>query len=110
MILDPMDELMDRKEDFLGTFDHGLDSPGSTVPPVQGGFLLFKPNMTDFEAIKELTREGDFTGRGWKGSNIGWAYGGTGPDGLLAYYYHKDALHELKKVGKENLPEGVMSL
>lgn len=35
MVLDPMDELMERKEDFVGTYDHGLDTPDSTVPPIQ---------------------------------------------------------------------------
>lgn len=95
MILDPMDELFDRQEDFIGTYDIGLDTDSSTAPPAQGGFLLFRPSKKDFEEIKRLTREGDFGGdglAGWKRSGIGWAYGGTGPDGLLSYYYHKDAL------------------
>jgi len=103
--------LMEANQDFIGTYDHGLDISDSLVPPVQGGFLLFKPNITDFEAIKKLTREGDFrSGSGWQGSNIGWAYGGTGPDGLLAYYFHKDGLTQIKKVGKQQLPEGLMNL
>jgi len=111
MILDPMDELMEANQDFIATYDHGLEIPDSLVPPVQGGFLLFKPNKTDFEAIKKLTRDGDFRdSTGWKGSDIGWAYGGTGPVGLLAYYFHKDGLREIKKVGKQQLPEGLMNL
>merc|ERR1719359_608391 len=83
MVLDPMDELMERKEDFVGTYDHGLDTPDSTVPPIQGGFLLYRPNGGDFQAITALTREGDWTRDvpGWKKSGIGYAYGGTGPDG-----------------------------
>jgi len=106
MVLDPMDELMERKEDFVGTYDHGLDIAGSTVPPVQGGFLLYRPNGADFQAIKRLTKEGSWGGNGWKNSGIGYAYGGTGPDGLLAYFYHKGALPQLKKVGKKQILDG----
>merc|ERR1711971_1443209 len=88
MIFDPMDELMELPEDFIGTYDHGLDGPASTAPPTQGGFLLLRPNMTDFEEVKALTREGDWGGSGWKRSGIGFCYGGVGPDGLLPYYYN----------------------
>jgi len=107
MVLDPMDELMERPEDFIGTYDHGLDITGSTMPPTQGGFLLFRPNAKDFENVKALTREGDWGGAGWKQSGIGYCYGGVGPDGLLSYYFSQDALGKMKLVGKDNLPEGI---
>lgn len=107
MVLDPMDELMERREDFVSTYDHGLDISGSTTPPVQGGFLLFKPNSTDFHELQKITREGDFTGLGWDKSGIGYAYGGTGPTGLLAYYFQKDAIALIKKKGKKNLQDGI---
>merc|ERR1719387_640920 len=109
MVLDPMDELMERREDFVGTYDHGLDVEGSTVPPVQGGFLLYRPSLADFKEIQRLTQEGDWDigGEGWKRSGIGYAYGGTGPDGLLAYLYHRGALSQLKKVGKAKIQDGV---
>lgn len=110
LVLDPMDELMELPEDFAGVYDHGLDCCGSRVPPVQGGFLLMRPNATDFEAIKALTREGDFGGGGWKKSGVGYWYGGVGPDGLLAYYFNKDALAHLPKVqleGHRELAEGI---
>jgi hypothetical protein len=107
MILDPMDELMEADADFIGIYDHGLDTPDSHVPPAQGGFLLFRPSLADFEEIKGLTREADWKadGTGWKGSRIGYCYGGVGPDGLLAYYYNKDALRNLPK--KVLLSEGL---
>lgn len=107
MVLDPMDELMEREEDFVGTYDHGLDIDESTMPPTQGGFLLFRPNMTDFEAVEHLTREGDWGGGGWKHSGIGYCYGGVGPDGLLSYYFSKDALPNVRAMGKKHLPEGI---
>jgi len=107
MVLDPMDELMERDEDFIGTYDHGLDVKSSTMPPTQGGFLLFRPNTADFDAIKDLTREGNWSGAGWKRSGIGYCYGGVGPDGLLSYYFNQDALAEIKRISKERLPEGI---
>jgi len=109
MVLDPMDELMECREDFVGTYDHGLDSDANMVPPVQGGFLLYRPNVADFHEIQKLTKEGDFSGMGWKNSKIGYAYGGTGPDGLLAYYFHKNALDELShlKQGKKDIQDGI---
>jgi len=109
IVLDPMDELMDLQDDFVGTFDHGLDCCGSRMPPVQGGFLLFRPNATDFENVKALTREGDWSGAGWKNSRVGYWYGGIGPDGLLQYYFNKDALKNLPpaEIGHRELAEGI---
>lgn len=107
MVLSPMDELMEAEADFVGTYDHGLDSAASTLPPAQGGFLLFRPRKDDFEEIKRLTQEGDWGGDGWKNSGIGYCYGGVGPDGLLAYYYNKDALSHLSPKNKTSLVEGL---
>merc|ERR1712232_225911 len=109
LVMDAMDELMELEEDFIGVYDHGLDTATSTAPPAQGGFLLFRPNKTDFDAIKALTREGDWDGAGWKRSGIGFCYGGVGPDGLLPYYYNKDALKNIKQKTKKLLPEGIAS-
>jgi len=106
MIIEPMDELFELDADFIGIYDHGLDTPTSSLPPAQGGFLLFRPNKADFDAINDLTREGDWDGGGWKRSGIGFCYGGVGPDGLLQYYYNKDALATFKRIGKTRLPEG----
>jgi hypothetical protein len=109
IILDPMDELMELPDDFVGTYDHGLDCCASRLPPVQGGFLLFRPNATDFENVKALTREGDWSGAGWKNSHVGYWYGGIGPDGLLQYYFNKDALENLPPIKTEHreLEEGI---
>jgi len=109
IVLDPMDELMELPDDFVGTYDHGLDCCGSRIPPVQGGFLLFRPNATDFENVKALTREGDWSGAGWKNSHVGYWYGGIGPDGLLQYYFNKDALEKLPPIQIEHreLEEGI---
>jgi len=112
IVLDPMDELMELQDDFVGTYDHGLDccpNMPSAIPPVQGGFLLFRPNATDFDNVKALTREGDWGGAGWKNSRVGYWYGGVGPDGLLQYYFNKDALESLPpfQTGHKELKEGI---
>eukprot|EP00928_Gymnodinium_smaydae_P089366 TRINITY_DN73341_c0_g1_i1.p1 TRINITY_DN73341_c0_g1~~TRINITY_DN73341_c0_g1_i1.p1 ORF type:complete len:432 (+),score=58.39 TRINITY_DN73341_c0_g1_i1:50-1345(+) len=107
LVLDPMDELMNLPDDFVGIYDTGLDIEETTAPAVQGGFLLFRPNLTDLESIRQLTIEGDFTSFGWKGSGVGFCYGGTGPDGLLSYYFQRDALFQMRAVGKARLPERV---
>lgn len=107
VILDPMDELMERDEDFVGVRDHGLDVAFSTVPPTQGGFLLFRPNMSDFNELVSLTTEGDWGGNGWKNSGIGYCYGGVGPDGLLTYHFNSGASSLLSSEKKSSLPEGL---
>jgi hypothetical protein len=110
IVMDPMDELMELQDDFVGTYDFGVDCCGSRIPPVQGGFLLMRPNATDFENVKALTREGDWVaGLGWKRSHIGYWYGGIGPDGLLQYYFNKDAVKGLPPIQAEHreLQEGI---
>jgi len=110
IVMDPMDELMELQDDFVGTYDFGVDCCGSRIPPVQGGFLLFRPNATDFENVNALTREGDWAaGWGWKRSRIGYWYGGIGPDGLLQYYFNKDAVNDLPPIQFEHreLQEGI---
>jgi hypothetical protein len=91
MILNPMDAMMDVKEDLVGTYDVAMEGKlGNVVPVVQGGFLLVRPNKTDFELLQKTTREGTFNGAGWQDSHIGFAYGGVGPQGLLSYHFHKE--------------------
>jgi hypothetical protein len=91
IILDPMDAIMDAKEDLVGTYDVAMEGGGrNVVPVVQGGFLLVRTNITDLEEIKRTSREGKFGGSGWENSHIGYAYGGVGPQGMMSYHYHKD--------------------
>jgi len=102
LFLDNIDELLGRDEKLMqATYDHELDfldtagftNSVSDIPLVNGGFVVVKPTLTDFEALVELVKEGDFhDGSGWEGKRVGWGYGGIGPQGLFAYYYNKDAL------------------
>merc|ERR1719401_2631155 len=95
---------MDAKEDLVGTYDVAMEGKvmHNVVPVVQGGFLLVRPNATDLEEIKRITREGTFNGGGWQNSHIGYAYGGVGPQGMMSYYFHKDLLPTLGKFPRES--------
>eukprot|EP01083_Nonionella_stella_P025375 69869_1 len=55
---------------------------------MNGGFLVVRPNMTHYKAMYALIKEGDFRpGSAWKGSHIGWCYGGRTIQGIVPYYY-----------------------
>ena len=57
-------------------------------PPVQGGFLVIKPDQAAFAELSAIVTEGDFrAGGGWGGSGAGAYWGGMTIQGLLAYYY-----------------------
>ena len=44
--------------------------------PLNGGFLVIKPHLGDFEEMLEIVREGDYRpGLGWRGVCC-WVYGG----------------------------------
>eukprot|EP00924_Labyrinthula_sp_SR-Ha-C_P013974 augustus_masked-scaffold_5-processed-gene-19.61-mRNA-1 protein AED:0.19 eAED:0.19 QI:0/0/0/0.75/1/1/4/0/587 len=94
LILKNLDELFFLPDEYaLGyTNDYAMDGSGSSAPPVQGGFLLIKPDEQIYQDLAALVREGDFRpGTGWKGSKIGWCWGGQTVQGLLAYYFNKVA-------------------
>ena len=45
--------------------------------PAQGGFLLLKPSVTDFENLINIVMTKEFAmGKGWDRSTIGWFWGG----------------------------------
>lgn len=79
LLLAPIDDLytLPGNPSLVGTYDYELmpgDLSDGGFPPLQGGFFLFSPNRSDFNALVALSREGDFEGgTGWKGSNTGWA-------------------------------------
>ena len=58
--------------------------------PVQGGFILFKPNIQDYDNIINIIMNTEFhKGRGWNRSEIGWFWGGMTIQGELPYYYNR---------------------
>jgi hypothetical protein len=55
---------------------------------LQGGFLVIKPSLTDYQRLVSIVMEGHYKGSSaWGGTKIGWFWGGKTIQGLLAYYY-----------------------
>jgi hypothetical protein len=93
---------IDADVSFHKNFNELFDVPASLgwtmggweSEKINGGFLVFRPNYGNgtqhFVNMIEILREGDFRpGSGWRGSGIGWTYGGRTIQGILPYYYFK---------------------
>ncbi|VEU43562.1 unnamed protein product [Pseudo-nitzschia multistriata] len=73
------------------TRDFNMCSPHKQIKPVQGGFLVLRPDMKVYNDFVEIIRKGHFTeGGGW-GGQTGVFYGSMTFQGILPYYY--DVLH-----------------
>jgi len=99
LLLGSIEDLLFDSQPLVATYDHELDFwPDfsrriSAIPLVNSGFWVVTPNRTDFERAAALAAEGDFReGRGWRGSGVGWGFGGAGSQGLLAYHYNLESL------------------
>jgi hypothetical protein len=78
--------------DAMFTRDYGMIQPGKKQVPVQGGFLVVKPDRKVLEEYKSTILENDFRrGSGWGGSGYGGFYGAQQIQGLVPYFY--DILH-----------------
>eukprot|EP00904_Undaria_pinnatifida_P012645 jgi/Undpi1/8510/HiC_scaffold_25.g10977.m1 len=89
LLLHPLDRLMESDASLLYTTDPAMALAGQKVFPIQGGFLLVRPDLTVYENLQAIVRKGDWKkGRGWSNSKIGWFYGGATIQGLLPYYYN----------------------
>eukprot|EP00934_Nitzschia_sp_Nitz4_P007495 Nitzschia sp. Nitz4//scaffold65_size103378//82391//86634//NITZ4_004480-RA/size103378-processed-gene-0.36-mRNA-1//1//CDS//3329556282//7485//frame0 len=80
--------------DFVFTRDYGMVPPGRKKPHqigVQGGFLIVRPNQTDYDRYVEILRSGGnySIGAGWGGPTKGYGgyYGASTIQGLASYYY-----------------------
>ena len=61
------------------------------LKPVQGGFLVLRPDMEVYKEFVEIIRKGDFReGGGW-GGKTGVFYGSMTFQGIIPYFY--DVLH-----------------
>jgi len=57
--------------------------------PVQGGFLLVRPSLSDYDKlISTIINTEFYAGSGWNRSLIGHFWGGKTIQGLLPYYYN----------------------
>jgi hypothetical protein len=81
--------------DFLFTRDYNMvDPPNNKIQEMgtQGGFLVVRPNTTDYNNLVEIVRDGaNFSLRqGWGGraARVGRFYGAASVQGLASYYYY----------------------
>ncbi|CAM9865662.1 unnamed protein product, partial [Phaeothamnion confervicola] len=98
LLLRPLDGLLDLEASLVYTTDPNMGSKGDAAPPVQGGFLVVKPDLDVFDQLLAVVYEagglgirlsGDWRpGTGWGGLGIGWCWGGPTIQGLLPYFYH----------------------
>ncbi len=67
--------------DFLYTTDYGMVRPYQYIKPVQGGFVILRPNQTVYHDFVRIVQEGDFQfdgdGEGGWGGRTGRFWGGT---------------------------------
>ena len=91
MLLQDIDELLDREFSLIYTTDPNMAThKGEDKMPVQGGFIVLRPNMQDFRNIIETLMTTEFLiGGGWNRSKIGWFWGGMTVQGILPYYYNR---------------------
>jgi hypothetical protein len=84
---------------FLTALNCLLDNmvpPVRNFKPVQGGFIVLRPDMNVYREYVEIVREGDFReGTGWGGA-IGLFHGSMTFQGIVPYYY--DVLHPKQSV------------
>ena len=73
--------------DAFFTRDYNMVPPSRKYKPVQGGFVVLRPNMDVYHEFVEIVKEGNFIeGEGW-GGVMGLFYGCMTFQGLLPYYY-----------------------
>lgn len=87
------DELFRIKE------NHAWTRGGYVEEKINGGYLIFNPqhpaSLYHHYRIIDVLKEGDFRpGSGWRGSGIGWGWGGPTIQGILPYYYFMEATKE----------------
>jgi lipopolysaccharide biosynthesis glycosyltransferase len=70
------------------TLDYNMVGPKNEHKPVQGGFLVLRPDQAVYEEYKAIVKEGDFRdGSGW-GGLVGPFHGSMTFQGIIPYYYN----------------------
>lgn len=65
--------------------------PGRKYKPVQGGFLVLRPDMDVYNEFVSIIKKGDFRKTGGWGGLVGPFYGSMTFQGIIPYFY--DVLH-----------------
>lgn len=70
------------------TLDYNMVAPRVPYKPVQGGFLVTRPDRDVYEEFRAIVREGDFRERSGWGGKVGPFHGSMTFQGIIPYYYH----------------------
>jgi hypothetical protein len=70
------------------TYDYNMVQPSVKYKPVQGGFLVIKPDQKVYEEYRDIIRKGDFSASGGWGGQVGPFYGSMTFQGIIPYYYN----------------------
>eukprot|EP01062_Namystynia_karyoxenos_P036401 TRINITY_DN2650_c1_g1_i15.p2 TRINITY_DN2650_c1_g1~~TRINITY_DN2650_c1_g1_i15.p2 ORF type:complete len:527 (+),score=134.27 TRINITY_DN2650_c1_g1_i15:452-2032(+) len=89
LLLQNIDDVLSRDASLAYTIDWGMANAASLKPPVQGGFLVVKPDLAVFQELQAYAQRGGFRpdGTGWEKSHVGHYWGGATIQGLLAFFY-----------------------
>ena len=105
LLLKPLDRYLALPQGFVYTTDPMMKNrcsnknhsdvschPSGRRPPfpVQGGFLLVRPNATIFADLVAIVERGDYD-YGWEGTHHGHYWGGMTVQGLLPFYFAERA-------------------
>lgn len=88
----PEDEIPEKINAFF-TRDFNMGgAKKKRLKPVQGGFLVLRPDMNVYNEFVEIIRKGHFTADGGWGGECGVFYGSMTFQGIIPYFY--DILHQ----------------
>ena len=73
------------------TRDYNMVPPRTKYKPVQGGFLVLRPDMAVYQEFVEIIKTGDFREHSGWGGQVGPFYGSMTFQGIIPYFY--DFLH-----------------
>jgi hypothetical protein len=69
------------------TRDYNMVLPKTKYKPVQGGFLVLRPDLKVYNEFVEIVRDGDFRDSSGWGGKVGPFYGSMTFQGIIPYYY-----------------------
>lgn len=81
---------------LLYTIDYAMVPPGRANKPIQGGFVVLRPNEKVYHDIVTTVLTSNYTNKGWDGT-FGRFWGDMTFQGLLPYYFlHKNSGHAVE--------------
>lgn len=74
--------------------------PARTYKPVQGGFLVLRPDMAVYDEFVQIIKLGDFRRSGGWGGVVGPFYGSMTFQGIMPYYYDYLHMHQAVELNR----------